>query len=65
MPAFSIGLIQAVVVALMLIASMVVIAKPLFSGERSMLAVADQWLQLWCGAVLLLLILEIAEWGIG
>jgi hypothetical protein len=63
MPALSVGLIQMAVVALMLIASMVIIAKPLFSGERSMLAVADQWLHLWCGAMLLLCILEAAEWG--
>jgi hypothetical protein len=65
MPTMTVDLIQMAIMAAMLIFSVFILARHLFSSDKSLLLVAGRWLNLWCGSVVLLLFLEAVESAIG
>ena len=52
---------QIALLGLVLAASVVVVAKGLVSGQRSLMDVGGEFLWVWCGGGMLIMLLELAE----
>jgi hypothetical protein len=52
---------QIVLLGLVLAASVVIVAKGLVSGQRSLMDFGGEFLWVWCGGGMLIMLLELAE----
>jgi len=52
---------QIVLLGLVLAGSIAIVAKELVSGQRSLMNVGGEFLWVWCGGGMLIILLELAE----